>query len=138
MERAVAAAASLVRDSGLSVDHVVIVQNSNKLAVRILPCDLLARVAVVGGYQTANLEIAVAESLAAQAAPVARIDGRVERLVHERDGFVVTFWSYYEEMAHPRSHRPNTRMPSIDSTRLCETFTSRRPTSPTVSPRPRN
>ena len=100
MEHAMAAAMSLAREAGVSADHAVIVQNSNKLAVRILPCDLLARVAV-GGQHVGTLEIAVAESLAARGAPVAPLDARVERRVHERDGFAVTFWTYYEDVAPP-------------------------------------
>lgn len=97
MERAVSAAMSLAREAGLSGEHAVVVQNSNKLAVRILPCDLLARVAVVGQH-VETLEIAVAEGLAARDAPVALLDARVEWRVHERDGFAVTFWPYYGDV----------------------------------------
>jgi hypothetical protein len=100
VERAVAAAMSLLREADLSAEHAVTVQNSNKLAVRILPCDLLARVAVVGQHVGA-LEIAVAQGLAARGAPVAPLDPRVERRVHERDGFAVTFWTYREDRSPP-------------------------------------
>lgn len=100
MERAVAAAMSLARKAGVFAEDAVIVQNSNKLAVRILPCDLLARVAVVGQH-VGDLEIAVAQGLAARGAPVAPLDPRVERRVHERDGFAVTFWTYCEDQAPP-------------------------------------
>ncbi|MGH9112504.1 MAG: phosphotransferase enzyme family protein [Acidimicrobiales bacterium] len=99
-ERGVAAAMSVVREAGLSAEQAVIVQNSNKLAVRILPCDLLARVAVAGQH-VGHLEIAVVEGLAARGAPVAALDARVEQRVHERDGFAVTFWTYYEDLAPP-------------------------------------
>jgi hypothetical protein len=100
VERAMAAAMSLAREAGVSAEHAVIVQNSNKLTLRVVPCDLLARVAVVGQH-VGTLEVAVAESLATQGAPVARLDARVERRVHERDGFAVTFWTYYEDVAPP-------------------------------------
>ncbi len=100
LERAVAAAMSLARKAGLSAEDAVIVQNSNKLAVRILPCDLLARVAVVGQH-VGDLEVGVAQGLAARGAPVAPLDPRVERRVHERDGFAVTFWTYCEDQAPP-------------------------------------
>jgi Ser/Thr protein kinase RdoA (MazF antagonist) len=100
VDRAVAAAISLASDAGVSAEHPEIVQNSNKLAVRILPCDLLARVAVVGQH-VGTLEIAVAEGLTARGAPVARLDARLERRVHERDGFAVTFWTYYEDVSPP-------------------------------------
>ena len=100
MERAVSAAMSLAREAHLSAEHAVVVQNSNKLAVRILPCDVLARVAAVGQHVGA-LEIAVAQGLAARGAPVAPLDPRVERRVHERDGFAVTFWTYCEDRSPP-------------------------------------
>jgi hypothetical protein len=100
MERAVTAAMSLARSAGVSADDAVIVQNSNKLAVRILPCDLLARVAVVGRH-VGDLEIAVAQGLGARGSPVAPLDPRVERRVHELDGFAVTFWTYCEDQAAP-------------------------------------
>jgi len=48
VDRAVAAASFLATEAELDVDHAVVVQNSNKLALRLLPCDVLARVAVVG------------------------------------------------------------------------------------------
>ena len=100
VDRAVAAAISLASEAGVSAEHPEIVQNSNKLAVRILPCDLLARVAVVGQH-VGTLEIAVAEGLTARGAPVARLDARLERRVHERDGYAVTFWTYYEDVSPP-------------------------------------
>ena len=56
---------------GVSAEHQEIVQNSKKSAVRILPCDLLARVAVVGQH-VGTLEIAVAEGLDGPRRPVAR------------------------------------------------------------------
>lgn len=100
VERAVSAAMSLARKAGASAENAVIVQNSNKLAVRILPCDLLARVAVVGQH-VGDLEIAVAQGLAARRAPVAALDPRLEQRVHERDGFAVTFWTYCEDQTPP-------------------------------------
>src|SRR5262245_21716 len=93
---------SLAMEAGLSAEQAVIVANSNKLAVRILPCDLLARVAVVDQHVGA-LEIAVVEGLAARGAPVAALDTRVEKRVHERDGFAVTFWTYYRHLAQAGS-----------------------------------
>src|SRR4029077_12321497 len=43
--RAVAAAMSIASALGLTVDDAVVLQNSNKLTVRLLPCDVLARIA---------------------------------------------------------------------------------------------
>lgn len=92
--RATAAASLLAEAGGLEVSETVVVQNSNTLALRLLPCDTFARIASIG-QEVAALEVRVAESLAAVAAPIASLDPRVEPRVHERDGFAVTFWSYY-------------------------------------------
>jgi len=92
--RATAAASSLAEAANLRVDETVVIQNSNALALRLLPCDTFARTAVVG-QEVAAFEVRVAEELAAVAAPTASLDPRVEPRVHERDGFAVTFWTYY-------------------------------------------
>ena len=46
--RATAAASSLAEAIDLQVSEVVVIQNSNKLALRLLPCDTFARAALVG------------------------------------------------------------------------------------------
>jgi Phosphotransferase enzyme family len=92
--RASAAASSLAEAVDLEVTEAVIIQNSNTLALRLLPCDTFARTALVG-QEVAALEVRLAESLAAVAAPIASLDPRVQPRVYERDGFAVTFWSYY-------------------------------------------
>jgi uncharacterized protein (DUF2384 family) len=48
VSRAVAAARAIASTIGLTVNDAVVLQNSNKLAVRLLPCDVLARVAPQG------------------------------------------------------------------------------------------
>lgn len=92
--RATAAASILAKAGGLEVSEAVVIQNSNTLALRLLPCDTFARTALIG-QEVAALEVRVAESLAAVAAPIASLDPRVEPRVYGRDGFAVTFWSYY-------------------------------------------
>src|SRR4051812_48332317 len=92
--RATAAATSLAEAVDLHVNEAVVIQNSNKLGLRLLPCDTFARTALVG-EEVAAFEVRVAEGLAALAAPIASLDPRVEPRVYERDGFAVTFWSYY-------------------------------------------
>src|SRR4029077_4885088 len=64
VSRAIAAATAVVGGQGLSVHDVVVVQNSNKLALRLLPCDVFARVAPVGDEAFA-LEVELAQRLAA-------------------------------------------------------------------------
>ena len=98
VSRAMAAATALAAGLGLQVDDVVIVHNSNKLALRLLPCDVFARVAV-RGPAVAALEVELARRLAATASPVAALEPRVEPRIYERDGFTVTFWTYYQSVA---------------------------------------
>ncbi|MER7053715.1 aminoglycoside phosphotransferase family protein [Streptomyces sp. NPDC000351] len=104
VRRATAAAVSTVSSLGLAVDDVVVLHDSNKLTLRLLPCDVLARVAPVED-QVARFEVGVARRLAESGCPVAALDPRVEPRVHERDGFVVTLWTYYESVG-PREVSP--------------------------------
>jgi hypothetical protein len=93
LQRAVAAALSVASSLGLAADEAIVLNNSNKLSLRLLPADVFARVAPVA-EQVAQFEIDLAQRLAE--CPAATLDPRVPPLVHERDGFVVTFWTYYE------------------------------------------
>jgi hypothetical protein len=102
--RAVAAAMSTASSLDLTVDDAIVLHDSNKLTLRLLPCDVLARVAPVA-HQVAQFEIELAQRLAESGSPVAALDPRVEPRVYERDGFVVTLWTYYEP-ATPREVSP--------------------------------
>jgi hypothetical protein len=102
--RAMGAAVSTAAALDLSVDDAVVLHNSNKLTLRLLPCDVLARVAPAA-EQVAQFEIELAQRLADSGSPVAALEPRVEPRVHERDGFVVTLWTYYEP-ATPREVSP--------------------------------
>jgi hypothetical protein len=82
----------------LTVDDAIVLNNSNKLALRLLPCDVLARVAPVT-HQVAQFEVDLAQRLSETESPVAGLEPRVEPRVYERDGFVVTLWTYYEPVA---------------------------------------
>ncbi|SEU40096.1 phosphotransferase enzyme family protein [Nonomuraea wenchangensis] len=93
--RAVAAARSVASSLGLTADDAIVLHNSNKLTLRLLPCDVVARVAPVA-QQVAQFEVELAQRLVESGCPVAALDPRVEPGVHERDGFVVTLWTYYE------------------------------------------
>lgn len=95
VRRAVAAAMSIGSALDLTVNDAVVLQNSNKLAVRLLPCDVLARVAPLR-QQVAKLEVEIAQRLAETDSPVGALEPRVEPRAYERDGFVVTLWTYYE------------------------------------------
>jgi aminoglycoside phosphotransferase (APT) family kinase protein len=93
--RAVAAAMSVTSSLDLTVDDAIVLHDSNTLTLRLLPCDVLARVAPVAS-QVAQFEVDLAQRLAESGCPVAALEPRVEPRVYERDGFVVTLWTYYE------------------------------------------
>lgn len=94
-QRAVAAARSTAASLALDVDDAVVLHDSNKLTLRLLPCDVLARVAPAA-EQVAQFEIDLAGWLAESGSPVAALEPRVEPRVYERAGFAVTLWTYYE------------------------------------------
>jgi hypothetical protein len=104
LPRAMAAAMSTASSLGLKVDDAVVLHDSNKLTLRLLPCDVLARVAP-RSHQVAQFEIELARRLAECGSPVAALDPRVEPRAYERDGFVLTLWTYYEH-AMPRDVAP--------------------------------
>lgn len=103
--RAVAAARSSAEALGLRVDDAAVLQTSNRIAVRLLPCAVLARVAYATQRAGAEYEVEVARRLAAAACPVAALDPRVEPRVYLRDDFAITLWTYYEPAA-PRDIAP--------------------------------
>ncbi|MGH3743661.1 MAG: phosphotransferase, partial [Mycobacteriales bacterium] len=92
-----AAATSIVEVAGLKADEAIVVQNSNNLALRLRPCDVFARVAHAG-REVARFEVELAQRLAEAEAPSAALDPRCAPRVHERDGFVVTLWTYYDQL----------------------------------------
>ena len=103
LSRAVAAAAATASSLGLKTQDAVILHNSNRIAVRLSPSDVLARVAPEG-YESAPFEIDVAVRLAETDCPIAEPDPRVEPRVYVRDGFAITLWTYFEPV--PRAVTP--------------------------------
>jgi thiamine kinase-like enzyme len=102
--RAVAAAIATAASLDLTVDDAIVLHDSNKLTLRLLPCDVLARVAPRAD-QVAQLEIELAQGLAESDSPVAALEPRVEPRVYEREGFVITFWTYYQPVT-PQAAAP--------------------------------
>lgn len=98
VSRAVAAATSTASALGLTVDDAIVLQNANKITLRLLPCDTLARVAPLAD-QVAQFEVELAGRLAETESPAAMLEPRVPRRVYERDGFAVTLWTYYASVA---------------------------------------
>jgi len=93
----VAAATSTALALGLTVGDAIVVHNSNKVALRLVPCDVFVRVAHAG-REVARFEIELARQLADADSPVAALEPRVEPRAYERDGFVITMWTYYESV----------------------------------------
>src|SRR5258706_2232290 len=104
MQRALAAAMSTASALDLTVDDAVVLHDSNRLAVRLLPCNVLARVAPTA-HQVAQFEVELAQRLAETGSPVAALEPRAEPRAYERDGFVVTLWTYYASVT-PREVAP--------------------------------
>ncbi|MGI5254693.1 phosphotransferase family protein [Actinacidiphila glaucinigra] len=96
LRRAVQAARSTASELGLQVDDVAVVHDSDRVALRLVPCGVLARVAPSGHLADSEFEVEVARLLADVDAPVAGLDLRVEPRVHVRDAFAVSLWTYYE------------------------------------------
>ncbi len=95
---------SIASTLGLTTDDAIVLHNSNKLAVRLLPCDVFARVAPAAD-QVPQFEVELAQRLAETESPVAVLEPRAEPRVYERDGFAVTLWTYYEPVI-PREVSP--------------------------------
>ena len=53
----------------------------------------------MSGSEVAQFEVELAQRLAETESPVAALEPRVEPRVYERDGFVVTLWTYYEPLS---------------------------------------
>lgn len=108
--RAVAAAMSTAAGLDLAVDDAVVLNDSNRLVVRLRPCDIVARVTPMTHHTavhgaSAEREVDVVKRLAETNSPVAGLDARVEPRVFERDGFNVAMWTYVEPV-QPQTPTP--------------------------------
>lgn len=103
--RAVAAAMSTASALDLAVDDAVVLNDSNRLVVRLTPCDTVARVTPIthhaGHLMSPEREADVANQLAQMDSPVAALDARVEPRVIVHDDFKITFWTYCEPVQSP-------------------------------------
>jgi aminoglycoside phosphotransferase (APT) family kinase protein len=94
--QAVAAATSTASALGLAVDDAVVLSESNRLVVRLTPCDVIARVVAIAHQASAKREVELARKLAATDSPIATLDARVEPRLFVRDGFAISMWTYSE------------------------------------------
>jgi len=99
VRRAVEAGEAVASALGLQVDDAVVVNNSDRIAVRLIPCDVLARVAPPAHQAGAQFEVEVARRLAETDSPVAELEPRVEPRAYVRDTFAITLWTYYAPVA---------------------------------------
>ncbi len=108
LRSAVAAAMSTASALDLVADDAVVLNDSNRLVIRLMPCDVVARVAPIAyqdigvysqwaDYQArAETEVDLVHRLAETDSPVAVLDPRVEPRVYVRDGFAIDLWTYFE------------------------------------------
>ncbi|MER7401014.1 phosphotransferase [Streptomyces sp. NPDC000070] len=99
LRRAVEAGRATASELGLRVDDVIVVNNSDRVALRLVPCDVLARVAPLGHLADSEFEVKVARRLADVDAPVAELEPRAAPRVYVRDAFAISLWTYYEPVA---------------------------------------
>lgn len=105
VQMATAAALSIASALGLRANSATILQNANRLVLRLLPCDVVARVAPVAQQANAAFEVEVARRLGGVDAPIALLEPRVEPRAYLRDGFAVTLWVAYDQ-AYTRELTP--------------------------------
>ena len=103
--RAVAAAKAVASSLDLTADHATVLSDSNRLVVRLLPCDTVARVTPRTHFASAEREVELARQLATTDSPVAPLDARVEPRIVVQDGFEIALWTYAEP-ARPRTLPP--------------------------------
>lgn len=98
--RALAATMSVASELGLGVEDAIVLQLANRITVRLMPCDVLARVAatVRSNQEIAAFELGMAQRFEEAGSPFAVLEPRVEALVYVRDGFAITYWKYYEPL----------------------------------------
>ncbi|MFC9693103.1 phosphotransferase [Kribbella sp. NPDC056951] len=89
IERATAATKAIT-----SAEDSILLSNSNKIVLRLLPGDVLARVAFDGEHGFPQ-ELELARRLLESGSPVV---APTDLTVHERDGFAITLWRYYEPL----------------------------------------
>jgi hypothetical protein len=94
--RAVAAAMSTASELDLAVDDAIVLSDSNRLVIRLTPCDTVARVTPMTHFASAEQEVELVRRLAQTDSPVAPLEPRVEPRVFVHNGFKIALWAYFE------------------------------------------
>ena len=96
VRRAIEAATATAAELGLHVEDTDVVHNSDRIAVRLIPCDVLARVGPLAHQGSFELEVEAARRLAETDSPVGELAPQVEPRVYLRDDFAISLWIYHE------------------------------------------
>ncbi|MGK2947972.1 MAG: phosphotransferase [Acidimicrobiales bacterium] len=92
---------STVSALDLTVDDAVVLSDSNRLVVRLMPCDVVARVTPMTHFASAEREVELVRLLAQTGSPVAALEARVEPRAFVRDGFQITIWTSFDPVQDP-------------------------------------
>src|SRR5206468_1472103 len=76
VQPAVAAATSIAAALDLSVEDATVLNDSNRLVLRLMPCDVVARVAPMAYQASAETAVELAQRLAETDSPVAALEPR--------------------------------------------------------------
>ena len=96
VRRAVAAAVATSTAQGHNADDAEVLNNSDRIVLRLLPCGVVARVGPSAHHAGFEFEVEVARRLAEASGPVAELEPQAGHRVYARDGFVISLWTYHE------------------------------------------
>lgn len=99
IRRAIKAAVSTASALNLQAGEAAVIHNSNRIAVRLIPGEVLARVGPAAQQASFEFEAEVAWRLAEAGGPVAELEPRAGNRVYVRDGFAISLWAYHEPAA---------------------------------------
>jgi hypothetical protein len=99
VRRAVAAASAIASDLGIHVEVTHVVHNSDRIAMRLMPGDILARVGPLAHLESFELEVEAARLLTETGSPVGELAPHGDPRVYQRDDFAISLWTYYESAA---------------------------------------
>lgn len=111
-ERELAAALALAGEHGLPVDDPIVLRDLTNLLVHLRPAPVVARVARLfaaeRGAASIEAQVDLSRHAAALGAPVAAPADELPPGPHERDGFLITFWRWYDH--DPERDIPNAEL----------------------------
>lgn len=97
VQRAIDAARSAIGALGFDAGDGTVIHNSDRIAVRFAPCNILARIAPQAWEEGLQFEADVAHRLGQIGAPVGTLEPRAGPCVYVRDTFALTLWTFYDQ-----------------------------------------